>query len=325
MPAQLGLHGLGISIRAGPRSPDILDTLTEHTEPSSSDSGRSAGPVRPPKLHEPPTPSSPLKIGGGKGVRNLRDFFEVKTSDSQQSPVYRSSPEKRGLPTPANSSSPVKPTATVPAPASPAAPSVPLPATRLYSQPSPKPKPTSPLPAWRRSPPPKEPSQPPAQSSSFRNIIASWSARTATETAAEPQSLHRDRATNFSLRRRRRNDSVSTLAEVASDRGSAKSPSPSSTDKPSADELPRHVSPAPSSRAKSSPKILTGQPQRIGSVYFYNVHDPIAPEKYAWVRTDARLYVDGLQLNWRTLAGADSQVTLDLEFCDGQLPVVRHN
>jgi hypothetical protein len=52
-------------------------------------------------------------------------------------------------------------------------------------------------------------------------------------------------------------------------------------------------------------------------VYFFNVHDPIDPEMYSWVQTDARLYVDGLQLNWRTSEGAQAQVTLDLEFCEG--------
>lgn len=36
------------------------------------------------------------------------------------------------------------------------------------------------------------------------------------------------------------------------------------------------------------------------------------------MQTDARLFVDGLQLNWRTPEGAQAQVTLDLEFCEGE-------
>jgi hypothetical protein len=257
-PAQPGLHGLGISIRTGPRTPDILDTLTEHTEPSSSESGRSSGPARLPKSQDLPSPSSPVKRGGGKGVKSLRDFFEEKKAETQLPSSYRGSPGKGGLPTPANSSSPVKPTATVPAPASPAAPAVPPPSTRLFSPPSPKPKGLSPSPVGPRSPLPKEPSPQASQSSSVRSIIASWSAHTATETAAEQQGLRRDRATNFSLRRRRRHDSLSSLAEIASDRASTKSPSPTSTGKLSPANVPRDPSPAPSVRAKSAPKVVTG-------------------------------------------------------------------
>lgn len=36
------------------------------------------------------------------------------------------------------------------------------------------------------------------------------------------------------------------------------------------------------------------------------------------MQTDARLYVDGLQLTWRTPEG-QAQVILDLEYCEGEL------
>lgn len=291
MPSQQGLHGLGISIRVGPRTPDILDTLTEHTEPTSSDSGRSGASgsaSRPtPKVGRSServtllsSPSSPVKPAGAKGVKNLRSFFEEKTADPQpphSASFGRASPDKRpGLPTPSASSSPVKQVPMVPTPVQ--SPPVPPLPTRLSPAASPDVKPLEaeppkgdslPSPAWRRSPVP--PANPPqsssglgAQSSSFRNIIASWSARTATETAADaPGSggLKRDRVTNFSLRRRRRHDSGSSLAEVTSgnDRSSSKSPSPTSTDRLSPSDVPREASPAQSVRANSSPKIVTGQ------------------------------------------------------------------
>jgi hypothetical protein len=62
--------------------------------------------------------------------------------------------------------------------------------------------------------------------------------------------------------------------------------------------------------------VLTIQPIRTGNLLYLNVHDEDTAPFYEWIQTDARLYAEGLQLIWRTAAGAQAMVTLDLEYCE---------
>lgn len=55
---------------------------------------------------------------------------------------------------------------------------------------------------------------------------------------------------------------------------------------------------------------------RTGSLYYLNVHDENAAPNFQWVQVDARLYLEGLQLVWRTAEGSQALVTLDLENCE---------
>jgi hypothetical protein len=62
--------------------------------------------------------------------------------------------------------------------------------------------------------------------------------------------------------------------------------------------------------------VLIIQPIRTGNLLYLNVHDEDTAPFYEWIQTDARLYAEGLQLIWRTAAGAQAMVTLDLEYCE---------
>jgi hypothetical protein len=59
-------------------------------------------------------------------------------------------------------------------------------------------------------------------------------------------------------------------------------------------------------------------------MYYLNVHDVSLSPNYQWVAADARLYPEGLQLMWRTAAGSQATVTLDLQFCDGKHSATDH-
>jgi hypothetical protein len=54
-------------------------------------------------------------------------------------------------------------------------------------------------------------------------------------------------------------------------------------------------------------------------MYFLNVHEDTDDEdSYRWIQTDARLYPQALELTWRLPTGAQAQVLLDLEYCEGE-------
>ena len=64
--------------------------------------------------------------------------------------------------------------------------------------------------------------------------------------------------------------------------------------------------------------MLTTQPIRTGSLYFFHVHDATNYPNYEWVQTDARLYNEGLRLAWRLPSGLTATVTLDMLDCEGE-------
>ncbi|WOO79595.1 uncharacterized protein LOC62_02G003121 [Vanrija pseudolonga] len=161
--------------------------------------------------------------------------------------------------------------------------------------------------------------------SSVQKMVASWRTRNAEVTGQEsslssstPSSMLRKRSWNVSIRRRRRNEPEDKVAEQVPDdapefRPNSTPPHPSPVDEasfPSQSSLP---SPTPFPLA---PKTLTGEPLRTGKLFYFNVYEDVEPEDYQWVATDARLYADGLELVWRTPAGAKATVVLDVEYCE---------
>ena len=95
---------------------------------------------------------------------------------------------------------------------------------------------------------------------------------------------------------------------TASIRSSRSHGSSSVAPRPLTGEVSRYSTPS-----SQCPKI---QPIRTGNLLYLNVHDEDAAPFYEWIQTDARLYAEGLQLIWRTAAGAQAMVTLDLEYCE---------
>lgn len=171
--------------------------------------------------------------------------------------------------------------------------------------------------------------------SSVQKMVASWRVRNAESTQQDSSSssstsasLLRNRSWNVSIRRRRRNDAEDKVAEHVPDeepeyrQGTPPHPVPiAEVDDAAEASLP---SPPP---LPLPAKTLTGevsatnvphspqQPLRTGKLFYFNVHRDAGPED--WVATDARLYVNGLELAWRTSTGAKATIKLDVEYCDG--------
>lgn len=68
---------------------------------------------------------------------------------------------------------------------------------------------------------------------------------------------------------------------------------------------------------------MSKEPQRIGQVWYLNVHDVDRP--YYWIKCDAQLYDDRLVLTWLPDGSRDSRgvITLDLVHCQGELLIYR--
>jgi len=180
--------------------------------------------------------------------------------------------------------------------------------------------------------------------SNFRNVIASWRARTASEAdKPEPDApgsasgLRRDRAWNVSIRRKRNNDTGAAFAEQASEESSTHypdTPSPIVTMESlgsagqrttPVDERDSHVEPHYSgpvchlSLLFTFPKqiLIDAQPIRTGTLYYFNVHESDEPSDFFWVQVDAQLYNEGLHIRWRTESDAEAVINFDLAFCEG--------
>ncbi|KAL7422817.1 hypothetical protein Q5752_002113 [Cryptotrichosporon argae] len=170
------------------------------------------------------------------------------------------------------------------------------------------------------TPPPKSTS--PLQA--MRTMVASWRARTGSpqrqapaDSGDRPLGLGRDKTWNVSIRRRRRDDVGDLrLAQHEEDEGEVSMPGPE--DERLADPLSvdRSASVRSIASRRSGPRSLTGEPIRTGTLYYLNVHDIARVPNFQWVRADARLFPEGLQLVWRTPTGAQAMVTLDLDYCE---------
>lgn len=246
------LYGLGITM--GSRPTDILEALSEHTEPNTTPATSHAGPMSPaasriassvgpsvppaqssqsssitrseaervatgfPSTPRPSAPPSPSKSGAR--AAQLIKMFESRSGSEPSTP-----PAPLGPRSPGRMASPTKARETkLPAPATATVPSP--------DKPLPVPPPVSSSAASAQQDVPMPPPKPPTPLSNVRSMIATWRARTAAETSAVGESsapttalatlerggaqgLLRDRAWNVSIRRRTRDDN--RLAEQAAD------------------------------------------------------------------------------------------------------------
>ncbi|KAL1409582.1 hypothetical protein Q8F55_003573 [Vanrija albida] len=164
--------------------------------------------------------------------------------------------------------------------------------------------------------------------SSVQKMVASWRARNAatqdesssSSTSTQPSQLWRKRSWNVSIRRRRRNEADEKVAEHVPEEVPElrpETPRPSPISEATDEALPLPAGPRTLTGEVSAADVRSSpQPLRTGNLFYFNVHEGVAPEDYTWVATDARLYPDGLELVWRTAGGGKATVVLDLEYCE---------
>lgn len=183
--------------------------------------------------------------------------------------------------------------------------------------------------------PPKASNRPRTPVRNLRSAIASWQARTASGSknltedviSTTGAALPRDSSWNVSIRRRRKNESTA-LAEQILER--SLSPYPIPPPSPSAavsleSRLEDNASQLPPSAlatftgnvSASEATSLTRQPIRVGTLFYFNVHQSDREEDWKWVEVDAHLYEDGLSIKWRD-GGDQAEVNFGLEYCEGE-------